>query len=94
MHRRKLHTFDIENRTFGSHPAHNEWLVGLTFSELFSTDALALIVDDLVTLRENPDFHEKILTRKNIDKHLKIKIHLQQIKNRRNLKLKKRLMTG
>ena len=72
LHRRKLHTFDIENRTFGSHPGHNEWLVGKTFSELFSTDALAFIVDDLVALRENPDFKEKILTRKNIDKHIKI----------------------
>ena len=50
LHRRKSRILLIlENRTFGgSHPAHNEWLVGLTFSELFSTDALALIVDDLV----------------------------------------------
>ena len=71
-HRRKLHTFDVENKSYKGHPGFPEWLRGEGQSDLFSTDTLNFIVNDLVEMRENIDNKDKFITRKEIDLNIKI----------------------
>ena len=71
-HRRKLHTFDVENKSYKGHPGFPEWLSGEGQSDLFSTDTLSFIVNDLVEMRENIDNKDKFITRKEIDLNIKI----------------------
>ena len=71
-HRRKLHTFDVENKSYKGHPGFPEWLSGEGQSDLFSTDTLNFIVNDLVEMRENIDNKDKFITRKEIDLNIKI----------------------
>lgn len=65
-HRRKPHNFDKENKSYDGSYGYSDWLVGETFTDLFSTETLSYVVGDLVERRENPEFHNNILKEKHV----------------------------
>ena len=72
VHRRKPHTFNPENQTFGGSTGYTDWLKGEFDYEGLSNDALSFIIDDLVERRENPEYQDKILKEKDVTTNAEI----------------------
>ena len=72
VHRRKPHTFNPENQTFGGSTGYTDWLKGEFDYEGLSHDALSFIIDDLVERRENPEYQDKILKEKDVTTNAEI----------------------
>ena len=72
IHRRKPHTFDLENQTFSGTTTYTDWLKGEFDYEDLSDDAFSFIIDDLVERRDNSEYQDKILKEKDVTTNAEI----------------------
>ena len=72
LHRRKPHTFNPENQTFGGSTGYTDWLKGEFDYKDLSNEALSFLIDDQVERRENSEYQDKILREKDVTTNAEI----------------------
>ena len=72
FHRRKPHTFNLENQTFGGSTGYTDWLKGEFNYKDLPEEALSFLIDDQVERRENSEYQDKILREKDVTTNAEI----------------------